>query len=178
MYLYIFSVLLTCGSLIGNKIGERRPESAKKIIESVLKFGLLYSIICIACFYMFRYWMYRFYTRNESVLEKMNKLTLVCVLNLFVNIMKDITTTILIGIGIQNKTVTFNIVSYAVVAIPISIFAIFYLKWAYTGPWIGVIISTGANAAYYYILYLKNLREHSYFWKAKDIDLPEYNHEK
>ena len=71
LYLYVYSVLQTCGPLIGNKIGERRPETAKKIISSVLKFGFMYSFACIIIIFTLRYWLYRVYTNNESIISKM-----------------------------------------------------------------------------------------------------------
>ena len=75
MHQYTLSVLATCGPLIGNKIGERHPETAKKIINSVLKFGLIYSLLCIAILFIFKTWIYGFYTKNESTLLKMYTIT-------------------------------------------------------------------------------------------------------
>ena len=122
--------------------------------------------------------MYRVYTKSESVLEKMYKITPMFTANLFFYMMKEICVTLLVGIGIQKKTMTFNVVSYAVIALPISFYATFHLNLYYYGPWLGLTICTGSNALYYYILYLRNVKEHSYFWGAKNRDLPEYDHER
>ena len=92
--------------------------------------------------------------------------------------MKEICATILIGIGIQHKTTYFSLISYFVVAIPISVYTTFYLHWNYYGPWTGLVICTGANTLYYYVVYLRSSKEHSYFWNSKDADLPEYDHDR
>ena len=125
---------------------------------------------------MTKSYLFNFYTTNPVVVEYMAQIFPMFMFTLFWHMMKDVVTTILIGVGLQKQTIGFNVFSYFIIAIPISVFSTFYLNWHVYGPWTGISIGIMANTTYYYWLYIKSVKQHAYFWQAKDVDKIEYDH--
>lgn len=59
--------------------------------------------------------------------------------------LKDFQVGILIGLGVQKRTIGINLLSYFMIGIPISIHLTFNVGWEYYGPWIGLTVSNVIN---------------------------------
>lgn len=102
---------------------------------------------------LFRDYIFLIYVTKESILDKMHQISNMFVVALASFLLKDVFCCILIGIGIQHKTMAFNVLSYVLLGTPLSIFCTFWLEWYYSGPWIGITVCLSLNAGYYYFLY-------------------------
>jgi multidrug resistance protein, MATE family len=153
LFLYIYALSQSWSAMIGNKIGEGDKEGARKLINANNMFGGSFAIFITCGFYAFKPYLFSIYTTNPSILDKMDKISYAFSFSLAAYMIKEVFVSILIGLGLQRKTLVFNIWSYLLVGIPISIFWTFWLKWEYSGPWIGLGIAIISNAIYYYWLY-------------------------
>ena len=170
-FLYIYAVTQSAAPMIGNKIGEGCKESVRKLVNSCIFFCIIFVSIVTTSWILFGDIIYSLYTTKESIIDKMDKISIVFYLTQIAFWFKHIFCWILIGIGLQHKTILFNIVSYAIIGVPIWIFSTFYMNWIYCGPWLGIFVTIFLNAWYYYYLYLSHdiqyfIDEH----KKKHID--------
>lgn len=153
LFLYVYSVQMTWWSWIGNKIGEGSKVGAEKLINANLIFAISFSIFIIVFFHLFKSHLYFLYTTDPNTHEIMHKISIPFSFVLVGHMMKEVVSGILIGLGLQDKTMWFNISSYMLVGIPISAFWTFYLEWIYYGPWIGIAIAMAMTTSYFYYLF-------------------------
>ena len=125
-------------SLIGNKIGEKDIAGAIKLIKAVILFGLLFSVLISLVVFIFSDFIFNVYIQDPEIISIMHKIMPIFLCSLMCYIMKDISQTVIIGIGLQKQTVAFNILSYFLIGLPISIYG---LKWPYVGPWLGICLT-------------------------------------
>lgn len=173
-YLYIYAVIQSCSPMIGNKIGAGSKLGAQKLIKANMMLTVLYCITILIIFYAFRKYLFLMYVTKESILDKMMKISFTFSIAMVCHCTKDALSGILIGLGLQNKTLVFNIVSYLLFGIPLSIFCTFYLEWIYSGPWVGLTAANLANAFYYYYLYAS----HDIQWFIEEYKRKHENSEK
>ena len=155
-FLYIYAVTQSAAPMIGNKIGEGCKISVRKLVNSCIFFWIIFTSVVTIILLLFGDIIYSLYTTNESIIDKMNKISIAFYITLIAFWFKHIFCCILIGIGLQNKTILFNILSYIVIGVPIWIFWTFYMGWIYEGPWLGIFSTILLNAGYYYYLYLSH----------------------
>ena len=152
LYLYIACVMQSGSAMIGNKIGEGSKIGAQKLIDSVIIFGFTFTTLAISFLFLFKDYIFALYSTKESVIEKMNSIVYMYSIALACYMMKDSFCSVIIGLGLQGKTLTFNLLSYLQIGIPLSCFLTFYCGWTYSGPWTGIAFATFLNAAYYFYL--------------------------
>ena len=152
-YLYIYALIQSWASMIGNKIGEGWKESAIKLINAVMIFGFSFTAFSALLIFLFEDYIFIIYVSDEDVLEIMKIISNIFVFTLISYNLKDLFWWILFGLGLQSKTITFNICSYVFCGVPISLLWTFVFEWIYIGPWVGITISLAMNAGYYYYLY-------------------------
>lgn len=138
LYLLVYSVMQSSAPLIGNKVGEGNESGVIKIVNAVLLFGVFFSIFIVAVLLIFSKPIFYIYVHDENVLEKMYLIMPIFVLTLVCYIQKDISQAIIIGLGLQNMTMSHNILSYLLIGVPTSLVFTFYYDDIYSGPWIGI----------------------------------------
>ncbi|CAI2366755.1 unnamed protein product [Moneuplotes crassus] len=153
LYLFIYAVMQSSSALIGNKIGEKDFAEGRRLIIAVMIFGILFSITISLILVMFSDWIFRLYVQDSDIIPVMYKIMPIFVCTLVCYIMKDISQTVIIGLGLQKKTVAFNILSFLLIGVPVSIYG---LRWPYTGPWLGICLTLSLNSCYYMLLIFKS----------------------
>ena len=138
LYLYIYALIQSWASMIGNKIGEGCKQSATKLIRALMIFGFSFTAWSVVFIFTFRDYIFLFYVSDENILKKMKAISNFFLLTVISYNLKDLFSWILFGLGLQGKTITFNICSYVFWGVPISLLCTFYFEWIYVGPWVGI----------------------------------------
>ncbi|CAI2365817.1 unnamed protein product [Moneuplotes crassus] len=152
MYLYIYGAVQALSPMITTEIREGNKKGAERIINTLILFGVVFTFISLLILHCFKHFIFYLYTPQESIIEKMDKIVYIYSLALALNNMKDTLVGVIIGLGIQNKTVAFNLVSYLLLGIPLSYYLSLSHHWTNSGPWLGISLANFLNVIYY--LYL------------------------
>ena len=141
------SLQVVASALIGNKVGERDIEGTRNMIKATTIVGGVLILISQIMFYLASL---SFTSQETKTIYPIISLTLA------IYLLNQLLVTILIGLGLQSKTVAANIMSYLLFGIPLSYYLTFHIKWIYYGPWIGLMLATLFNSCYFYRILLKN----------------------
>ena len=126
------------GPLIGNRVGEGKETAVIKLIRAVLIFGVLFSAFIVIIILLFSEHIFYIYVHDQIVLDKMYQIMPAFITTLICYIFKDISQTIIIGLGLQEKTMYFNVISYILLGVPTTLLFTFYYGNVISGPWIGI----------------------------------------
>ena len=149
LYLLVYGVMQSSGPLIGNRVGEGNETGVIKLIRAVLVFGVLFSVFIVVMILLLSEYIFYIYVHDQVVLDEMYKIMPVFIATLVWYIFKDITQTIIIGLGLQEKTMYFNVISYILLGIPTALLFTLYLENEHSGPWLGSCIALFVNTIYY-----------------------------
>lgn len=152
LFISIVGVQQSSGPMIGNRIGMGDYAGALKIIRANIVFGLGFGFIVVAFILNFQDQVIRFYVTDEEIVNLMKDMLPFFCSTLYLTIYKDILIGILIGLGLQNRTLKYTMLSFVFIYMPCLILLTFYLGLPGKGPWISLSVVLSSSVFYYHYL--------------------------
>lgn len=112
LFISIIGVQQSSGPMIGNKIGMGDYLGAKKIIKANIIFGIGFGLVMVSILYFFQNSIISFYVSDMMIFDTMKDMLPYFCMTLYLSIYKDILIGILIGLGLQNQTLRYTILSF------------------------------------------------------------------
>lgn len=152
LYISIVGVQQSSGPMIGNKIGAGDYDGALKIIKANIIFGLVFGLFVVGLILNFSDFVIRLYVSDEEIVQLMKDMLPFFCSTLYLTIYKDILIGVLIGLGLQNQTLNYTIISFFTIYMPCIYTLMFVLEMPGSGPWISLTIVLASSVAYYHYL--------------------------
>jgi MATE family multidrug resistance protein len=143
------------GCLVGQMMGENRPDLAKKYLRIV---GI-FATFCIICFSLVGYFCKRtlagYFTTNLELLEVMDQTFLILPATIFFDATQGWLGGVIRGLGKQNYGSVICIIAYYPICLPLVWAFAFPLGLKTMGMWIGICIAqTFQIICYLYLIFV------------------------
>ena len=142
-FLYILQesslgISYTSSSLIGNPLGEKKPNIAKKFAWATVVWAAIWSGFT-ALVYLFSHdYVLRLYTSDENVISLANSAFIIFTITIFLDMMQVSKSGIIRAMGFQKFATIWNFIAWWCVMLPISYLWGFTFSLNFKGVWIGL----------------------------------------
>ena len=129
-------------ALVGKSLGEGKYENAKVLAYCTIVVGVISGGAVISIVLIFHYFIFRFYTNNEQVIETLNTFLIIIFIQTFFDHIQGSIKGVLRALGKQQTASKILMISYWVIGgISFYIFG-FYFELRLQGIWIGFAFAT------------------------------------
>jgi len=129
------------GTLVGNCIGEKNIESAKKYAFMGIILSIISTILISTPAVFIRHKLASWFTHDEKVIEILDILIFIVVIMEIFDGIQGTLARALIGMGRQKSATYINLVSYYLFMIPFAFIAVYWLNSGIYGIWIDFLFS-------------------------------------
>ncbi|KAI1168312.1 MATE efflux family protein [Nemania serpens] len=151
MFMIPFPVSIAASTRIANLIGARLVKAARTSAKVVFFIGCILGVFNLTLLWTLRYHIAHLFTKDEEVIAIVARVMPLCAVMQIFDVLAAISHGLLRGIGKQSIGGYANLVSYYVVALPISFTAAFVFEWKLVGLWTGSIIGLSLVATVEYL---------------------------
>ena len=135
-----FPMSIAASTRVANLIGAKLVDAAKTCAKVAVVAGCIVGIINLTIVSSLRYQIPLLFTKDPDVIELVAQAMPVCAIMQVFDGLAAVSHGLLRGIGKQEFGGYANLVTYYVVALPLSFGTAFGLKWTLEGLWFGVTI--------------------------------------
>ncbi|CAI2367045.1 unnamed protein product [Moneuplotes crassus] len=125
-------------SMVGNSLGSNLPQRALRYVKTSMIIALVICIMTIITFLTFKVQFSTIFTTESKVVEIMLQLIPVYCLLIICDYIQGVQGGIIRGMGYQSIATVIVIISYWLVAIPVSYIFAFILDYRIIGIWLGL----------------------------------------
>ncbi|KAL2131957.1 hypothetical protein VTI74DRAFT_4412 [Chaetomium olivicolor] len=150
-----FPLAIATSTRVANLIGAHLSDAARKTAKVAIVAGCMVGCFNLFVFVTLRRHIPRVFTNDEAVVEITSHVILVCAVMQIFDALAAVSHGILRGVGRQAIGGYANLVSYYLVALPISLSTAFALGWKLKGLWTGLTVGLAVVSALE-LIYLYN----------------------
>ncbi|KAJ4286218.1 hypothetical protein N0V88_008081 [Collariella sp. IMI 366227] len=142
-----FPLAIATSTRVANLIGANLSDAARKTAKVAIAAGCLVGCFNLLTFVTLRHHIPRVFTDDERVIRITSQVILVCAVMQIFDALAAVSHGILRGVGRQAIGGYANLVSYYLVALPISLSTAFAFGWKLSGLWAGLTVGLAVVSA-------------------------------
>ena len=155
IYLSWAGISIACTALIGQNLGEGNYLNAKTLMKCTFGVGLLGAVVQSTIIVGLHYFVFRFYTNSDEVIDILNTFLIIIIIQTFFDHIQCPLKGIFRALGKQKITSIVLMVCYFAIGGSSFYILAFFWELKLLGLWIGFAIASGVCSVIYLVLILK-----------------------
>jgi len=138
MFMNSMGITYAATSLVGNSLGENKPNKARKYATATVAFGVFCTTILVVGFVLLRRQISSLFTSDEEVVFYFEQVVPLYAITMFFDLIQGVNGGMLRAMGYQKSATVIQFVALWIFMLPLAYFFGFVLGYGYQGIWMGV----------------------------------------